>query len=102
MMLGLLIAPVFDLRIGQAGIDSLASSGPAFNTVTQLRQGGVGAGVLTPIEVLVPADKAAGDRVLSEQRTARHHGEGGALLCQGPASSDEPRRGDQRCRSGRE
>jgi RND superfamily putative drug exporter len=58
VMLGLLIAPVFDLRIGQAGIDSLASSGPAFNTVTQLRQGGVGAGVLTPIEVLVPADKA--------------------------------------------
>jgi putative drug exporter of the RND superfamily len=56
--LGLLIAPVFDLRIGQAGIDSLTSSGPAFDTVTQLRQGGVGAGVLTPIEVLVPADRA--------------------------------------------
>jgi RND superfamily putative drug exporter len=56
--LGLLIAPVFDLRIGQAGIDSLASSGPAFNTVSQLRDGGVGSGVLTPIEVLVPVDRA--------------------------------------------
>ncbi|MGH3773032.1 MAG: MMPL family transporter [Pseudonocardiaceae bacterium] len=56
--LGLLIAPVLDLRIGQAGIDSLASSGPAFDTVTALRQGGVGAGVLTPIEVLVPAGQA--------------------------------------------
>jgi len=56
--LGLLIAPVLDLRIGQAGVDSLASSGPAFETATQLRDGGVGTGVLTPIEVLVPADKA--------------------------------------------
>lgn len=58
VVLGLLIAPVFDLRIGQAGVDSLASSGPAFDTVTQLRQGGVGSGVLTPIEVLVPAEQA--------------------------------------------
>ncbi|MBV8995057.1 MAG: MMPL family transporter, partial [Pseudonocardiales bacterium] len=56
--LGVLIAPVFGLRIGQAGIDSLANSGPAYHVVTQLRQGGVGAGVLTPIEVLVPANRA--------------------------------------------
>ncbi|MGH3720980.1 MAG: MMPL family transporter [Pseudonocardiaceae bacterium] len=56
--LGLLIAPVFGLRIGQSGVDSLARSGPAFDTVTALRQGGVGTGVLTPIEVLVPADRA--------------------------------------------
>ncbi|MGH3686923.1 MAG: MMPL family transporter [Pseudonocardiaceae bacterium] len=56
--LGLLIAPVLDLRIGVSGIDSLATSGPAFTTITQLRQGGVGSGVLTPIEVLVPADRA--------------------------------------------
>ncbi|MGH3751782.1 MAG: MMPL family transporter [Pseudonocardiaceae bacterium] len=56
--LGLLVAPVLDLKIGQSDVDSLASSGPAFDTVTQLRQGGVGSGVLTPIEVLVPADQA--------------------------------------------
>lgn len=37
VVVGLLIAPVFDLRIGQSG---------------------VGSGVLTPIEVLVPADRA--------------------------------------------
>jgi RND superfamily putative drug exporter len=74
VVLGLLIAPVFDLRIGQAGIDSLARSGPAFDTVTQLRQGGVGAGVLTPIEVLVPADRAgaavAAARSVAGVRTA--------------------------------
>jgi putative drug exporter of the RND superfamily len=58
VVLALLIAPVLNLRIGRAGVDSLARSGPAFDTVTQLRQGGVGSGVLTPIEVLVPADRA--------------------------------------------
>ncbi len=55
---GLLIAPVLGLRIGVAGVDSLASNGPAFDTTSQLREGGVGTGVLTPIEVLVPADQA--------------------------------------------
>lgn len=58
VMLALLIAPVAQLRIGQAGVDSLASNGPAFDTVTTLRDGGVGTGVLTPIEVLVPTDRA--------------------------------------------
>ncbi len=58
VVLGLLIAPVLQLRIGQAGVDSLASNGPPFDTVTTLRDGGVGTGVLTPIEVIVPADRA--------------------------------------------
>jgi len=56
--LGLLIAPVLALRIGQSGVDSLASNGPAYDTVTALRQNGVGSGVLTPIEVVVPAGSA--------------------------------------------
>ena len=41
VVLGLLIGPVFDVRIGQSRVDSLSSSGTAFDTVTQLRQGGV-------------------------------------------------------------
>ena len=53
VMLALLIAPVFSLKIGQAGIDSLAKSGPAYDTLQTLDDGGVGNGVLTPIEVLV-------------------------------------------------
>ncbi len=56
--LALLIAPVLGLKIGQTGIDSLATSGPAFSAAQQLRDGGTGTGVLTPIEVLVPADEA--------------------------------------------
>ena len=57
--LGLLISPVFGLKIGTSGIASLAKSGPAYQTLQTLRSGGVGAGVLTPIEVLVPSDKAS-------------------------------------------
>ncbi|MGA8210978.1 MAG: MMPL family transporter [Nocardioidaceae bacterium] len=56
--LALLVLPVLGLRIGQAGIDSLASNGPAFAAVQQLRDSGIGSGVLTPIDVLVPDDQA--------------------------------------------
>jgi len=56
--LGLVIAPVFGLKIGQAGTDSLARSGSAFNVLQQLQKGGVGNGILTPIEVLVPQGQA--------------------------------------------
>jgi RND superfamily putative drug exporter len=56
--LAVLIVPVFGLKIGQSGIDSLATSGPAFRAAQELRDGGVGTGVLTPIEVLVPANQA--------------------------------------------
>jgi len=74
LALGLLTAPVLDLRIGQAGVNSLASSGPAFDTVTELRQAAVGTGVLTPIEVLVPDAQApsavAAARAVSGVRTA--------------------------------
>ena len=56
--LALLVLPVFGLKIGQAGIDSLATNGPAFSAVQQLRTGGIGSGVLTPMSVLVPEDQA--------------------------------------------
>jgi putative drug exporter of the RND superfamily len=57
-ILALLIIPVFSLKIGQTGIASLASSGPRYDALQTLTHGGVGTGVLTPIEVLVPADQA--------------------------------------------
>ncbi len=56
--LGLLIIPVFSLKIGQSGVDSLARSGPAYTALKTLNAGGVETGVLTPIVVLVPADQA--------------------------------------------
>jgi putative drug exporter of the RND superfamily len=62
LVLGLIIAPVFGLRIGQSTTASLATSGPAYDTLQSLERGGVGSGVLTPIEVLVP-DAQAGAAV---------------------------------------
>lgn len=56
--LTLLVIPVFSIKIGQSGIDSLARSGPSFDALETLREGGIGSGVLTPVEVLVPAGQA--------------------------------------------
>ncbi len=68
LLLGLLIAPVFDIKVGLPRTESLASQGPAVETLGDLRDGGVPAGVVTPLEVLVRgSDAAAGaDRVVDE------------------------------------
>ncbi len=57
-LLALLVAPVFSLKIGQSNIASLARSGPAYNTLAKLTDSGIGNGVLTPVEVLVPTADA--------------------------------------------
>lgn len=57
VLLALLIAPVFGLKIGQSNIASLGKTGPAVQTLGTLRGEGVSGGVLTPITVLVPADQ---------------------------------------------
>ncbi|MBA3310533.1 MAG: MMPL family transporter, partial [Nocardioidaceae bacterium] len=53
VMLALLIIPVFSLKIGQSGLESQARSGPRYEALETLRDGGVGGGILTPVEVLV-------------------------------------------------
>jgi RND superfamily putative drug exporter len=58
VLLGLLIAPVFSLKIGQSDIASLAKGGERYDTLATLTDGGIESGVLTPIEVLVPTDQA--------------------------------------------
>jgi len=59
VMLGLLIAPVFGIRIGLARTDSLANSGPAYVALQTLRDGGVPAGVVSPLEILVAGGDVA-------------------------------------------
>ncbi len=54
VILAVLIFPVFALKIGTSGIDSLARSGAPFDTLQALNDSGVDSGVLTPIVVLVP------------------------------------------------
>ena len=51
--LALAIAPVFAIQIGQPSSESLAANGAAYDGMRLLRDGGVGTGVLTPVEVLV-------------------------------------------------
>ncbi|MEO6509831.1 MAG: MMPL family transporter, partial [Nocardioides sp.] len=58
VVLALLIFPIASLKIGTAGIDSLARSGAPYDTLNSLRSAGVGSGVLTPIVVLVDPDQA--------------------------------------------
>ncbi|HET9052111.1 MAG TPA: MMPL family transporter, partial [Candidatus Dormibacteraeota bacterium] len=58
VVLGVLIAPVFGLRVGMTGVDALASSGSAYTAYHQLLDSGVPAGVLTPLEVLVQSSDA--------------------------------------------
>jgi RND superfamily putative drug exporter len=58
ILLGLLIVPVLSLKIGQSGIESLARTGSRYEALQTLTSGGIGTGVLTPIEVLVPASDA--------------------------------------------
>ena len=58
VILALLIFPIASLKIGTAGIDSLARSGAPYDALSTLRHRGVGSGVLTPIVVLVDPDQA--------------------------------------------
>ncbi len=59
IMLALLIIPVFSLKIGPgSSLESLARSGPRHDTLQTLTDGGVGSGVITPVEVLVSATDA--------------------------------------------
>jgi putative drug exporter of the RND superfamily len=58
-MLAILIVPLFSIAIGPgSSLDSLARSGPRYDTLHTLTDGGIGSGALTPIEVLVPASDA--------------------------------------------
>jgi RND superfamily putative drug exporter len=60
VILGLLIAPIFGIKIGQAQTSSLASSGPAYEHLKTLRDGGVPAGIVSPMEVLITGKDPSG------------------------------------------
>ncbi len=60
--LGALIGVLFGIKIGLASSASLAHSGPAYEALQTLENGGVTTGALTPIEVLVETDQAKTDR----------------------------------------
>jgi RND superfamily putative drug exporter len=57
-VIGVLCAAFFGIKIGAADSSSLAHTGPAYDTLQVLKDGGVTTGSLTPIEVLAETDKA--------------------------------------------
>ena len=57
-VIGVLFAAFMGIKIGAADSSSLAHSGPAYDTLQVLKDGGVTTGALTPIEVLAETDKA--------------------------------------------
>lgn len=58
LLLGLLIFPVFGIKIGQSQTSSLASSGAAFDALQLLQDGGVPGGVVSPLEMLVDGESS--------------------------------------------
>jgi putative drug exporter of the RND superfamily len=52
ILLALFASPIFQLKVGETGVNSLAKSGAAFDAYEALISGGVPQGILTPIEVL--------------------------------------------------
>jgi RND superfamily putative drug exporter len=67
------------LRLGEPPADSLPGSGPARDGLARLERAGVGSGVLTPIEVLLPAGTDP------EQAAGRLAGVPGVRLAAAPA-----------------
>jgi RND superfamily putative drug exporter len=55
-----LVIPVMSIRLGEPTASALAQSGPAHVTLQQLGDGGVPAGVLSPIEILTTPAAAPG------------------------------------------
>ena len=54
-ILAVLVYPVTSIAIGVSRVDSLAKSGTAYLGLKQLEDSGIGAGALTPFELLSPA-----------------------------------------------
>jgi RND superfamily putative drug exporter len=65
VVLGVLVAAFFGIKIGLASSDSLSKKGAAYDAFQTLKHGGVSTGVLTPMEILADARTApaVADRV---------------------------------------
>jgi RND superfamily putative drug exporter len=72
----------FGLKLGTPRADALASSGPAYRGLVALEQAGLPTGILTPLEVLVPAGV---DPARVAARLARVPGVHGAVAPDDPA-----------------
>jgi RND superfamily putative drug exporter len=102
-LLALLIYPVTNLHMGSADPDTIAKAGPAREGLQQLRDAGIGSGVIAPVETLVP--EAGADAVRSAQSAVGDvHGavapdtpewrrDGLAIVTAAPLAGDETQAG---------
>jgi RND superfamily putative drug exporter len=58
VILGVMLAPAFGLKVGETSVDALAKSGDAHAAYTLMTDQGISPGVLTPVEVLTRASDA--------------------------------------------
>ncbi|HVS68384.1 MAG TPA: MMPL family transporter [Mycobacteriales bacterium] len=58
VILGVMLAPVFGLKVGETSVQALAKSGPAYESYSLMTQQGISPGVLTPLEVLTKTSDA--------------------------------------------
>jgi putative drug exporter of the RND superfamily len=58
ILLALFATPVFQIKVGETGVNALAKSGPAFDAYEQLVGNGVPQGILSPIEILTTTSEA--------------------------------------------
>jgi putative drug exporter of the RND superfamily len=58
VILGLLVAPVLGIKVGESSVKSLATSGQAHDSYVQMTKQGISPGLITPIEVLSSTDAA--------------------------------------------
>jgi RND superfamily putative drug exporter len=70
VVLGALTLPLFSIKIGQIETTALASSGPGYEALETLRDGGVPMGVVLPLEVLVEGDDPAGSAAAVAERAS--------------------------------
>jgi RND superfamily putative drug exporter len=78
-----LFLPILGIQLGTTKSDSLSKTGPAYEALHMLRDGGAPAGVLTPAEILVEQDAA--DSVAERARGV--DGVAAAAAPDGPASN---------------
>jgi RND superfamily putative drug exporter len=102
-LLALLVYPVSNLHLGSADPDTIATAGPAKDALKQLRDAGIGSGVIAPMETLVP--EAGADAVREAQsKVEGMHGavapdapewrkEGLAIVTAAPVAGDETQAG---------
>jgi RND superfamily putative drug exporter len=103
LILALLLAPAFDLHLGNADPDTIAKSGPAKQGLAALKDSGIGSGAIAPTETLVQ-DRDAAAVAAAQGKVAGVHGavapqgadwhkDGMAVVVAAPLRGDEAQSG---------